>query len=200
MPRRAGLALLLFALAILPSQSVLSQEAPLAEGNAKFSRTHCEVVSSCVQKVLYFSNISQPSDLQDVVNALRVIAEIQRVQQIISGSILVIEGTPEQVALAEKLAAEIDKGKRRFGGLGYRIDSFHSSVSLWHHQGGFFASLLFRDRGAPGCHREHKETTAYTGSERPWIRNSTNSLSERLPRSHSIECRILIENEHTHSN
>jgi hypothetical protein len=57
-----------------------------------------------------------------VVNAIRVIADVQRVQQILSGSILVVEGTPEQVALAEKLADAIDKGKRRFGGLGYRID------------------------------------------------------------------------------
>lgn len=134
MARRAGFALLLLTLAIFPSRCVLSQEAtankPMedtapeqttVESNAKFSRTHCEV-PSCVQKVLYFSNLSQPTDLQDVVNAIRVIAEIQRVQQIVGAQIIVIEGTAEKVAMAEKLAAEIDKDKRRYGGLGYRID------------------------------------------------------------------------------
>lgn len=192
MPRRAGLALLLFALAILPSQSVLSQEAPLAEGNAKFSRTHCEVVSSCVQKVLYFSNISQPSDLQDVVNALRVIAEIQRVQQIISGSILVIEGTPEQVALAEKLAAEIDKGKRRFGGLGYRID-------LKIQESGGDKKLRSR---LYSFVTEARQAATVSIKRRQLIQVPKDPGSETKPvpdssPSHSIECRILIENEHT---
>lgn len=91
-----------------------------SESNAR-SRKYCEP-SDCVQKVLYFSNISQPVDLQDVVNAIRVIAEIQRVQPIIGSQIIVVEGTAEQVAMAERLATEIDKAKRRFGGLGYRID------------------------------------------------------------------------------
>ena len=53
---------------------------------------------------------------------MRVIAEIQRVQLILGAQIIIIEGAAEQVAMAEKLAAEIDKDKRRFGGLGYRID------------------------------------------------------------------------------
>ena len=60
--------------------------------------------------------------MQDVVNTMRAIADIQRVQQILGSQIIIIEGTAEQVAMGEKLAAEIDKDKRRFGGLGYRID------------------------------------------------------------------------------
>jgi hypothetical protein len=103
-----------------PTESPASEQTT-TENNARFSRTHCDV-PSCVQKVLYFSNISQPVDMQDVVNVMRAIVDMQRVQQILGSQIIIIEGTAEQVAMGEKLAAEIDKAKRRFGGLGYRID------------------------------------------------------------------------------
>lgn len=94
--------------------------------NAEKSLVHnfggpCEL-TTCATKVLYFSNFSQPTELQDVVNTLRAIAEITRVQLLASTRVVVVRGTPEQVALAEKLVDEIDKAKRRFGGLGYRMD------------------------------------------------------------------------------
>ncbi len=63
MAHRVGFALQLLALAISPSRRAFSQEAAAAEGNGKSSRPRCEVLS-CVQKLLYFSNISQPADLQ----------------------------------------------------------------------------------------------------------------------------------------
>ncbi len=192
MPRRPGFALLLLALAVFPSRCALAQEAAAADGNAKLSRTHCEVLSSCVRKILYFSNVSQPTDLQDVVNAIRVIADIQRVQQILSGSILVVEGTPEQVALAEKLADAIDKGKRRFGGLGYRID--------------------LKIQESQGDKKLHSRPYSFVTEAR---QTATVSIKRRTPApvpqepateakppsdpspSRSIECRILIENERT---
>ena len=191
MARRAGFAPLLLALAIFPSRCALSQEANATEGDAKLSRTHCEVLS-CVQKVLYFSNISQPTDLQDVVNTIRAIADIQRVQQIISGPIVIIEGTAEQVALAEKLATEIDKDKRRFGGLGYRIDlkiqesegdkklrsRLYSFVAEAHQA----ASVSIKRRVSSQVPKEPASET------KPPSDSST---------SRSIECRILIENERT---
>ena len=134
MATRTRFAALLLIFTILPSRWLFPQEATVkkpvesappeqttTESNSRLSKTHCDF-PSCVQKVLYFSNISQPVDLQDVVNAVRVIAEIQRAQPIAGAQIIIIEGTAEQVAVAEKLAAEIDKGKRRFGGLGYRIE------------------------------------------------------------------------------
>ena len=197
MARRAGFAplmlALLLALAIFPSRCALSQEAPAAEGNAKFSRTHCEVPSSCVQKVLYFSNISQPSELQDVVNAIRVIAEVQRIQQIISGSIIVIEGTADQVALAEKLATEIDKGKRRFGGLGYRIDLKIQE---------FAGDKKLRSRLYSFVTEARQAATVSIKRRRLLVQVPKDPASETKPESdsnpfHSIDCRILIENEHT---
>lgn len=106
---------------VTPKKPTESTPEQTAAESARFSKTHCEI-PACVQKVLYFSNVSQPYELQDVTNTMRTIAEISRIQQIAGDRIIILEGTAEQVAIAEKLAAEIDKDKRRFGGLGYRIN------------------------------------------------------------------------------
>ena len=64
-----------------------------------------------VIKTFYLSNLSQPQELQDVTNALRQILEIQRVQSLPSEGALVIRGTPDQMALAQKLVNDLDKSK-----------------------------------------------------------------------------------------
>lgn len=64
-----------------------------------------------VIKTFYLSNVSQPTELQDMVNAMRTILEVSRIQQLPSQSAIVIRGTPDQVALAEKLINDIDKAK-----------------------------------------------------------------------------------------
>src|SRR5216684_2777217 len=64
-----------------------------------------------VIKTFYLSNLSQPTELQDVVNALRQILEISRIQPLPSESAIVVRGTPDQIALAEKLVGDLDKAK-----------------------------------------------------------------------------------------
>jgi general secretion pathway protein D len=64
-----------------------------------------------VIKTFYLSNLSQPTELQDMVNAMRTILEVSRIQQLPSQSAIVIRGTPDQIALAEKLIGDIDKAK-----------------------------------------------------------------------------------------
>jgi general secretion pathway protein D len=64
-----------------------------------------------VIKTFYLSNISQPTELQDMVNAIRSILEVSRIIQLPSQRAIVIRGTPDQVALAEKLISDIDKAK-----------------------------------------------------------------------------------------
>ena len=64
-----------------------------------------------VIKTFYLSNLSQPQELQDVTNALRQILEIQRVQSLPSEGALVVRGTPDQMALAQKLVNDLDKSK-----------------------------------------------------------------------------------------
>ena len=64
-----------------------------------------------VLKTFYLSNLSQPTELQDVVNAMRTILEVSRIQQLPSQGAIVVRGTPDQVALAQKLVDDLDKAK-----------------------------------------------------------------------------------------
>ncbi len=64
-----------------------------------------------VLKTFYLSNLSQPTELQDVVNAIRTVLEVSRIQQLPSQSAIVVRGTPDQLALAQKLVDDLDKAK-----------------------------------------------------------------------------------------
>ena len=64
-----------------------------------------------VIKTFYLSNLSQPTELQDVVNAMRQILEIQRLQPLPSEGAIVVRGTPDQIALAQKLVDDLDRSK-----------------------------------------------------------------------------------------
>jgi general secretion pathway protein D len=64
-----------------------------------------------VIKTFYMANLSQPTELQDVVNALRQILEVSRIQPLPSQGAIVVRGTPDQISLAEKLVADLDKSK-----------------------------------------------------------------------------------------
>ncbi len=64
-----------------------------------------------VIKTFYLANLSQPTELQDVVNALRQILEISRIQPLPTQGAIVVRGTPDQVALAQKLVTDLDKSK-----------------------------------------------------------------------------------------
>jgi len=68
-------------------------------------------VEQNVIKTFYLANLSQPTELQDVVNALRQILEISRIQPLPSQAAIVVRGTPDQIALAEKLVGDLDKAK-----------------------------------------------------------------------------------------
>src|ERR1019366_6073059 len=62
-----------------------------------------------VIKTFYLSNMSQPTELQDVVNAVRTVLEVSRIQQLATQQAIVMRGTPDQILLAEKLVGDIDK-------------------------------------------------------------------------------------------
>jgi general secretion pathway protein D len=64
-----------------------------------------------VIKTFYLGNVSTPTDLQDIVNAIRTVLEVQKIQQIPSQNAIVIKGTPDQLALAQKMVDDIDKAK-----------------------------------------------------------------------------------------
>jgi len=68
-------------------------------------------IEQSVIKTFYLSNLSQPTEIQDVVNTLRQIVEISRIQALPSEGAIVVRGTPDQIALADKLVGDLDKAK-----------------------------------------------------------------------------------------
>ncbi len=64
-----------------------------------------------VVRTFYLSNLSQPTELQDLVNTIRTIVEVNRVQQLPTQGAIVARGTPDQIALVQKLVDDIDKAR-----------------------------------------------------------------------------------------
>jgi general secretion pathway protein D len=64
-----------------------------------------------VIKTFYLTNLSQPTELQDIVNAMRQILEISRIQPLPTEGAIVVRGTPDQIALAQKLVGDLDRAK-----------------------------------------------------------------------------------------
>jgi hypothetical protein len=198
---RAGVVLSFSIFVLLSAPRLCSQEAeekrpmeksaPEQKDQVHTFGQRCET-STCVTKVLYFSNLSQPTDLQDVVNTLRAIVEIARVQMILSSQVVVAKGTPEQLALAEKLADEIDKAKRRFGAIGYRLD-----FKVIESEG----NKKPRSQVYSLVMEAHDSAKLSIGRQFPAQNQSeTGPQSKQLPdplSGPSIECRILSEAEHT---
>lgn len=76
--------------------------------DTKAKRTEIE---QNVVKTFYLSNLAQTTEMQDIVNTLRTVVEITRVISLASQNAIVIRGTPDQVALAEKLVSDLDKAR-----------------------------------------------------------------------------------------
>jgi general secretion pathway protein D len=62
-----------------------------------------------VIKAFYLSNLTAPTELQDLVNTLRSVLDVSRAQQLASQEAIVIRGTPDQVLLAEKIVSDFDQ-------------------------------------------------------------------------------------------
>jgi len=62
-----------------------------------------------VIKAFYLSNLTAPTELQDLVNTLRSVLDVTRVQQLVSQEAIVIRGTPDQILLAEKIVSDFDQ-------------------------------------------------------------------------------------------
>jgi general secretion pathway protein D len=64
-----------------------------------------------IVKTFYLSNLSQPSDLQEIVTALHTIVEVGRMTALPSQGAILVRGTPDQVTLAGKLIDDLDKAR-----------------------------------------------------------------------------------------
>ena len=69
-------------------------------------------------KIFYPAHLATAQQVQEVVNAVRSIAEVQRVMALSGPGAIVIRGSAEQVAFAEWIVGELDRsmaGKRPTG-------------------------------------------------------------------------------------
>jgi general secretion pathway protein D len=64
-----------------------------------------------VVKVFYLANTETAQDMTEIVTGLRQLLDLRRVQPINAQNAIVIRDTPDKVALAEKIIADIDKPK-----------------------------------------------------------------------------------------
>jgi general secretion pathway protein D len=64
-----------------------------------------------VMRTFYLRNISTPNELQEAANTVRQILDVSRVQLLQAQDALILRGTPDQMVLAAKLLADIDKPK-----------------------------------------------------------------------------------------
>ena len=64
-----------------------------------------------VAKVFYLNNVSSAQELQEIVNAVRSVADIQRFFPYNSQNAIIAKGSADQVALAEKILHDLDKPK-----------------------------------------------------------------------------------------
>ena len=62
-----------------------------------------------VAKIFYLANVNTPQELQEIVNAVRSVAELQRVVAYNSQNAIIVRGEADQVALAEKMIHDLDK-------------------------------------------------------------------------------------------
>ncbi len=64
-----------------------------------------------VVRTFYLRNVSTPAELQDAANMVKQILDISHVQLLQGQDAMILRGTPDQLVLAEKLLADIDKPK-----------------------------------------------------------------------------------------
>ncbi len=64
-----------------------------------------------VTRIFYLQNLTSPQELQEVMTGMRTVTDVRKVFPINSQSAIVVRGTTDQVALAEKVLLDLDKPK-----------------------------------------------------------------------------------------
>lgn len=74
-----------------------------------------------IVKSYYLPNVATVTDMQDVVNAIRTILEVQRIQQMPAYQTITVRATPDQMALVDKIVDDLNHAKQKIGGQ-YRLE------------------------------------------------------------------------------
>jgi general secretion pathway protein D len=64
-----------------------------------------------IVRTIYLKNTILPQDLTEIVNGLRQLLDLRRVQQFNAQNAIIVRDTPDKVMLAEKIVSDIDKPK-----------------------------------------------------------------------------------------
>src|SRR3984957_20141468 len=64
-----------------------------------------------VVRTFYLSNTVQAQDLTEIVTGLRQLLDLKRIQQLNAQNAIIIQASPDQLAIAEKMIRDIDKAK-----------------------------------------------------------------------------------------
>lgn len=82
---------------------------------AQDTLTKRKEIEQNVIKTFYLGNAgggtTANTDMQDVVTTIRTILEVTRIQVVPSQSAIIMKGTPDQIALAQKIIDDLDKAK-----------------------------------------------------------------------------------------
>jgi len=141
--------------------------------------------SEKVVKTFYLPNVWAPTDFQDIVNGFRTILEISRVQQIPSHQTIVVRGTAEQVAQAERLINEIVVTKKKTEGqyrLEFKITEFDDDKKV--------SSKTYSLLVEP-----HEVGKLRIGSKVPIMVNDKDKTYADVGKN--IDCQVRTETEHT---
>ncbi len=79
----------------------------LTNDNVTKRRDHEDMVV----KTFYLKNLTTPQELQEIATILRSVTDIRRVFTFNTQNVIMVRGTVDQVLLAEKLVADVDKPK-----------------------------------------------------------------------------------------
>jgi hypothetical protein len=101
----ASVALLLLVPAVVAQQSAEKTSASSAAEGVSCGP------QMCVSKVFYLPDFSTPHELQDVVNALRLIVDISHVNANPTENNVWLQGTTQQLAIAEQLVTVLESLK-----------------------------------------------------------------------------------------
>jgi len=138
-----------------------------------------------VIKTFYFPNASRPTDLQDIVNGIRTLVEVPRIQQMPSFQTITVRATPEQMAITEKLIDDINRAKQKTGGE-YRLQFKITEVSG-------------DKKGEPKTYvmlvEPHQNGKIRTGSKVPILVSDKEKSYTDVGKK--IDCEIRLETEHT---
>lgn len=105
-----------------PDAQSAPQDAKPQTAPASLPRLYRPDFSGQVVKTYYFSHLARPTEIQDAVNAMRTILEIQRVQPVPERSAIVVRGTEDQIARADKLIADLDQSRAAAGPAAYKLE------------------------------------------------------------------------------